>query len=532
MKGAKKAYLQRLASYLRKSKPVWDLINGKPKCPIATDPQAMRKLKSVFGGRWNFKPSDIERSLALLQRTVPDAHDRVLKLMDDDSDPTVGSWLQRNTALYATICDTMDLSKNGADLDLLEIVAENNGLAMYSLVKFRLAEIKSSDPLARAIQLKMGITHIRYEPKPHGVAKYFAEIEAHRVKLATLSRPKIIGDWEVTAKALRELPQLHEEFKSVALVLKLQRNTQHTETTLEECRNAFISADNDHGVSKQLSVKKPNSPSKKKRSLRANLARQRKRTRNDKDRDHNSSKYNYGDCAHHPNSNSHATAQCTNPFGYRSAFGRATSYADKCTAVKESVAAGWSPKATNVRIPQGYGCDRQRVPKTTGEYGNATPNTPKTTSQAPMLKANNSTLQQSQTTINADDLRAYNKVRLIMGTNRQHHPHNGIYPPHMLAQPLRAYHAAPAYGHQIPPLSDYTKPNPLVQSAFAPPRGSYPNNHTATPPLQSPQPHMPAPIHANVSRFPSEYMPSPTNDDLIAAGMRYFATQAGRQDFH
>ena len=531
-KGAKKAYMQRLSSYLRKSKPIWDLVSKKSKCPIITDAQAMRILRTAFGNRWKFKPSDINRSLAILLREDAATYARVQSLMENES--AAGSWYQRNTTLYSTICDTMDLSRDGRDLDLLEVVDENNGLAMYDLVQFRLADIKSSDPLARAIKLKMGITHIKYEPKPHGVAKYFAAIESHRVKLAALSRPKVIGDWEVTAKALRELPPLHQEFQSVALVLKLQRNTQKTETTLEECRDAFISADNDNDVSKQLSFKpKPKSPSKKKRGLKVNSARYSKRARGDDDADPSTAKYNYGDCVHHPNSKTHATCECTNPFGFRSAFGKATSYADKCAAVKASTAAGWSPKATNVRVPQGYGCDKPQTPQISQRTNEPPTRAGPFQRQPPPLRANNARLQQTHATaIDADDLRAYNKVRAIIENNVQQRVPNMVHTPQTTAPPLRAFHAAPRYDHhRAPPPAYYADKHTNGQPGY-PPRGPYQHGQPpAHPPFAAPRIHMPAPIHANVAAFPQQRMPPPTDDDLVAAGMRYFATQAGRQDF-
>ena len=121
--------------------------------------------------------------------------------MHDGSTTPQGSRSQRNAALYSV--------ETGRDLDFLEVVDEGNGLALYNLARFRLREIKSSDPLARAIKLQMGLHHIKYVPKPHGVAQYFARIDSHRSELTSLTRPKIIDDWEVTAKALRELPSLH-----------------------------------------------------------------------------------------------------------------------------------------------------------------------------------------------------------------------------------------------------------------------------------------------------------------------------------
>ena len=244
--------LQRLDSYISKSALIWDVVSGTSKCPIATDPEAMAALKTTFDQLWEFKPKDIKCCLKVLKRDHDDIHDRVLSLLNDGATSSSGSWSQRNAALYSLVCDTLDLTKNGNDLGFLEVVDESNGLAIYNLTRFRIREIKSSDPLARTIKLQMGIQHIKYIPKPHGVAQYFAQIEKHRSELAALPKPKIISDWEVT---VRELSDLHPQFKSVAELLAIQRKILHTETTLEDCRNAFTTADIDHNIGGELHAK-------------------------------------------------------------------------------------------------------------------------------------------------------------------------------------------------------------------------------------------------------------------------------------
>ena len=518
---AKTAYLQRLDSYVSKSTLIWDLVSGISPCPIATDTEAMAVLKSTFGQLWEFKPKDIKRSLKVLKRDHPDIHDRVLSLLNDGAASSSGSWRQRNAALYSLVCDTLDLTKNGNDLGFLEVVDESNGLAIYNLARFRLREIKSSDPLARAIKLQMGIQHIKYVPKPHGVAQYFARIEKHRSELAALPKPKIISDWEVTAKALRELPDLHPQFKSVAELLAIQRKILHTETTLEDCRNAFTSADIDHNIGGDLHAK---NQTRAKRKLKTNLAHTDTTPRSDPLHKRKRPKFKFGDCIHHPKSNTHLTRQCTNPFGLRSAFGLAVSYTDKCNAVKNSVTAGWSTKATNVRIPQGYGCDA-----ITTAPAAPTPVLPHPSVGSPRPLRSNIAAVSSPS-------------RLLS----QYHPHHRL-GHHPGARPT--YHHAYPQQQQYPrspgPLPHQHSPRMLHHQAHQmhihprqlfPPHGP-PQPHPQLPfPVQSgpqpPQPHRPAPLHANVASMTNEFFPPPTQDDLIAAGMRYFATQSGSQDFH
>ena len=469
-KTAKRAYKQRVDSYLSKSAPVWNVVSGETECPITSDVPAMQTLKLKFGDLWEFKPKDIiNRCLAVLKSENHDALTRIEAAMDDGDQSTKGSWRQRNAALYSVICDTLDLSKQGKDLDFLDVVDQNNGLAIYNLMKFRLAEIKSSDPLARAIKSKMGINHIKYTAQPLGVAKYFQEIEAHRSKLAALPRPKIIDDFEVIAKAIRELPPLHEQFQSAAYVLELQRKLSKSETTLTECRDAFVSADIDNDIVGDLGNK-----SKKKRPLRANLARTDKRQRFDKKSgERPEGRYEFGDCVHHPKSNTHRTCQCTNPFGLRSAFGLATSYQNKCAAIKTSVQAGWSPKATNVKIPQGYGCDGAQVSPAKISPAAA---------HAPQLKTYHAAVQRPSSNINPDELRVYNKVRDLMRADmqqmQQQPPPVGspqvhqVANPQLAASPLRAYHThmrhQPRYMGQV----CYTQPDLYAQPAYLPAAGT------------------------------------------------------------
>ena len=528
-KTAKLAYKQKLDAYLRKCTLVWDLITGKSACPIASDAAAIAKLKGTFGDLWNFEPKDIQRSMTILKRADPTTYSRVNEAMTAGTDTLEGSWADRNAALYTVVCATLDLSKNGKDLDFLEVVHADNGLAIYNLIKFRLQEIKSSDPLARAIKLQMGLHHIRYIPKPHGTAKYFATIENHRTELASLPKPKIIGDWQVVTKALRELPAIHPKFKSVAWILEVQRKIDKSETTLQQCRKAFVSADIDHNISAELQAA---SPSKKKR-LRANAAhidglpkRQRERR--------TPGRYKIGDCIHHPKSDTHLTVQCTNPFGIRSAFGLAQSYEDKCAAVKASVSAGWSPQATHVKVPQGYGCDK---PSST---------TISTVPPTFSMKTNVSAIQHVPQSINADDLKTYHRVRALMDSQSNltpptavsaaasssmmrtlptlHQPQLQTGPcPQVMAPPVRAFHTAVTYPMYHP--ASYAQPTIVYQQP--PPQQPHPYQ------LTQPQLHMRPPIRANASNLHQQpgSMHPPTDDDLVAAGMRYYATQAGRQDF-
>lgn len=273
-KTAKIAYKQRLETYLSKSPPIWNLVSGKSPCPITENDDAVAAIKSVYGNNWTFEPKDLDNLLHLLETNSPDVHEQVTQALNAGSESMPGSWLQRNAVLYAVISDALDLSKNGKDLSILQVVQANNGLALYQLLYCSLREVKSTDPLARAIKLKLGIQHIKYVPGPHGVATYFANIESHRQKLAQLPRPKMIADWEIVAKATQELPPIHPKFESARSTLDLLRKLGKRETTLKECREAFLSAEIDNDIHSDLGYKK--SPTKRK--LRANLQRQQPAT--------------------------------------------------------------------------------------------------------------------------------------------------------------------------------------------------------------------------------------------------------------
>ena len=227
---AKRAYKQRLNSYLRKSPPIWDIASGRSPCPLGEDARAVQVLKSVLGQHWKFDCNDIANSLSLLKSTEEESYDRVVAAMEADADQPTGSWNQRNSALFSVVSDTLDISSGSSDLLLLDIVEESNGIALYTLVFERLRDVKSSDPMARAMQLKLGLQHIKYKVIPHGVSAYFAAIKAHRTKLLALPTPKRIDDWEVVAKALQELPPIHPKFEATRNLLELQRKIHDKET--------------------------------------------------------------------------------------------------------------------------------------------------------------------------------------------------------------------------------------------------------------------------------------------------------------
>ena len=86
------------------------------------------------------------------------------------------------------------------------------------------------------------------------------------------------------------------------------------------------------------------------------------------------------------------------------------------------------------------------------------------------------------------------------------------YPPHQ--QPM-------AYGVQtVYPQFPYPQPS------------QFPTTHpTLSVPTPSHQrPSMPI-VRANMASLTQAGLPPPTDDELIAAGMKYYASQSGRQDF-
>ena len=71
------------------------------------------------------------------------------------------AWVQCNTTLFDTVCETLDLDKNVKDLNTLQMIDENNGMALHDLISFRLREIKSTDmDLAHIVKLLLWIIHI------------------------------------------------------------------------------------------------------------------------------------------------------------------------------------------------------------------------------------------------------------------------------------------------------------------------------------------------------------------------------------
>ena len=284
------------------------------------------------------------------------------------------------------------------------------------------------------------------------------------------------------------------------------------------------------------------SQSKVKSKLKTNLSLTDKRSRTNFSYDkRKQGKFKFRDCVHHPKSNTHLSRHCTNPFGLRSAFGLAVSYIDKCNAVKVSVATGWSPKATNVQIPQGYGCDTPRIP-------NQTPNPvapPQNNGTPRPLSSNVAAIPSPSRAVHPHQIQTYPRYQAMMqspqsmttvtsGTAHQHNHqpmHHGQFNPHLdhsitsyqqHGSPVRAYHTS-VYPRQT--LSPRVLPQPTQHHPPYPPQ---PGFHPPPTPIRT---HMPAPIQANIASITGNNFPQPSQDDLIAAGMRYFATQTGMQDF-
>ena len=431
---AKRAYKQRLDAYLRKSAPIWRLVTREDPCPIMLDTQAVDILNSDLGINWVFDVTDLTGAMQLIEQRDTTTLKRVEIAMNAGSDTLAGSWRQRNSALYSTVSDTLDLSKEGSDLDILDVVEDSNGIALYELIQARLKQVQTNDPMARAIQVKMGIDHIRYIPKPHGVALYFGKIKDHRNTLANLPKPKLIDDWEVVAKALQDLPPLHPKFQEASHLLELQRQMFKRETSLADCISAFKNAETDNQVFKDLQSRR--SPNKK-RKLSTNLAFEDKRRKWGKDRSPKAGKYKKGDCIHHPRSFTHCTEECTNPFGSTSIFALAVDRVNKCAAVKKSLAAGWSPKATNVKVPEGYGTLQLPPP---GQLANNTPPTVRANAINVTREQNFSPATQ-QRHLSPLDVEAYNRVRsALLYDQRTLHPYQTA-APSLAHQPRQLSHS-------------------------------------------------------------------------------------------
>ena len=103
-------------------------------------------------------------------------------------------------------------------------------------------------------------------------------------------------------------------------------------------------------------------------------------------------------------STSHTTSLCTSPFGLSSLFGRATSHRDKYIVVQKSVAAGWSPQATHVRVPKGF-----QLSKSTDS--NSTSPSPKTTDTT---EEKDNPLLINSSTIQPSELESYHKVKSML----------------------------------------------------------------------------------------------------------------------
>ena len=234
-----------------------------------------------------------------------------------------------------------------------------------------------------------------------------------------------------------------------------------------------------------------------------------------------------------------------------SAFDLAVSYADKCVAVKAktSVAAGWSSKAVNVVIPQGYGCD------TAVGTGSKLPlNKPPPINQiSKTISADAATIPHADIQIRPGELMAYQRVSSLISNQ---HDSGSLIPsqptPALPPTPMPAQHHLTTHASRThlstPPLPAYswiTYPT-VYNSPHRPPahvtptpvqRRPYSGYHHHYLPYQAPAPipsygppvHFPAPIQANNSSLYNGLMPNPTKNDLVA-GTNYFNTRIGNQD--
>ena len=522
---SKRVYRQRLDAYIRKSTPIWRLTTKKDPCPITTDAEAMTTLINLFGPGWTFDHADISGKMKILHQNDVRAHARILKAMEENSNTPAGSWRQRNSALYSAICDTLDLADDGVDLDILDIVEDGNGIALYELIQGRLQHVQSSDPMARAIKIRMGIDHIVYDPKPHGVKSYFAKIKEHRLNLADLPKPKYIQDWEVVAKALHELPPLHPKFESASRLLELQRQMFKQETSLENCINVFAAAESDNKIYDDLRrKKKPH----RKRKLATNVATHDKRNKTDGHKFNKKRKYKKGDCVHHPYSTSHCTEMCTNPFGSTSIFALAVDRINKCAAIKKSLAAGWSPKATDVKVPEGFGSPQ--LPAPGARAVTSKPQQSLSTNTSNLTTGKATTAQQPQNPqqqLSQSDLDTFNRVRnMLMRDQQNAHQYTSAQMP-QLNQTMQQTGMMGMRNTNFLPAPPATRPQlqPQFQTRY-PAEAFNPMSH------QQQTTHAPAQqIRAHVAGIQQHTNRPVSEADLIAAGMQYFRKQAGNQDF-
>ena len=185
---------------------------------------------------------------------------------------------------------------------------------------------------------------------------------------------------------------------------------------------------------------------------------------------------------------------------------------------------GHPKPATNVRIPQGYGCD----PTTTA------PATPAPVMPHPSV-GSPSPLRSNIAAVSSPSRILHQATPPTPSTGTP--PWTETHVPPCVPTTASISPFARTTDSSIQPMDapppgppDARAPTPAIPTTWPPTAPSTLTIPDAIGTTTTSTPHA-GPLHANVASMADEFFPPPTQDDLIAAGMRYFATQTGSQDF-
>ena len=426
-------YLTLIDGQLSQNPSVDDLMHGRIKHPIASDPTLMAKITNHYttvlrDSAWTFNPRDTGLTIEVVRRNNEPLADEMQTVMRDHHDRGPGeSYTRLNKALYMAIHRTTQAVTR--DKELVSNSEHGmraqvyDGLGLYKDIKTLSDNTKGLNSAEVKRNLIGALREPVYIPGTDGIRNMFATIKAARTDLGTMDPPTVLDDATVLLDVQRVLERAHastfvaayeqiennRDLHSVPtnmcnaeavykrfekrLVLMIRANPKSfgkLDLTNVHARQANVSAHYEdtnsgynrgqgrgRGRGRGRGNKRPRTGGKGRGRGRGHgrgrdHGRDNKRTRNDD----GPAKH----CVHHPYSTTHDTEECTNPYSTNSLWGDQGNETLSNEDWTEMQTKGQGPPTRTHGQPpitelQNTPMQYPRTPRTTG-YRPATPPTP------------------------------------------------------------------------------------------------------------------------------------------------------------
>ena len=368
-------YLILIDGQLSQNTAVDDLMHGRIKHPVASNPTLMARLTNHYltvmhNKDWTFEPRYTGLTIEVVRRTDNNLAEAIEKAMRDTQGRQPGeSYGRLNKALFMAIHRTTKAVSR--DRDLVSGVEHGvrasvfDGLRLYTDIKELAAKTKGLNAAEVKRNLINTLREPTYVPGPDGIKTMFATIKAARTDLGTMNPPTVFDDATVLLDVQRVLQRVHKE--TFIAALETIENNEMLHNTPTNMRNteivykryetrllrmiknnpkSFAKLDLTNVQTKQADVSGYESssdgtnnfhrhgkgrggrgrdrghgrgrgwPSKRRSSGKGRgkgRGRNNKRARGNETADKH--------CIHHPRSVTHSTDECTNPYSTNSLWG-------------------------------------------------------------------------------------------------------------------------------------------------------------------------------------------------------------------